>query len=81
VLKRGPGAPHLVGDVVRFSMEDVRSGALITCEILTSALRRWHASVSQPYPGDVLVFLMFREEIEEIASQKYTHGESPPRLD
>lgn len=80
-LKRGIGAPRLVDDAVRFPMEDIRTGQPVTCRVSTAALLRRFQGVESDYPGHVMLFLLFREEIEEEASFKYMHGADSPRLD
>jgi hypothetical protein len=83
-LKRGSDQPCVVGDVVQFVMEDIRTGDSVTCQITIEALRRWLADISEPsalsYPGDGLAFLMLRDAIEDAANHAYLQGEKAPRL-
>jgi hypothetical protein len=79
-LKRGIGRPRLENDAVLFPMEDVRTREPVACTISTAALSRWFGD-ERDYPGHVVAFLLFREEIEEAASHKYALGANPPRLD
>jgi hypothetical protein len=73
----------VIGDVIQFEMEDIRTGCSITCQITTEALRRWFAlddSDTLTYPGDGLAFLVLRDAIEEAANHAYLRGEKFPRL-
>ena len=83
ILKRRHNQPCVIGDVVQFVMEDIRTGCSVTCQITSEALRHWF-SLENPgtftYPGDGLAFLMLRDSIEEAANYAYLRGEMSPRL-
>jgi hypothetical protein len=83
ILKRGHDQPRVIGDVVQFVMEDIRTGCSVTCQITIGALRRWFSlddTDTLTYPGDGLAFLTLRDAIEEAANHAYLRGEKSPRL-
>jgi hypothetical protein len=83
MLKRGPDQPRVIGDIVQFVMQDIRTGCRVTCQITIEVLRRWFAlddTETLAYPGDGLAFLILRDAIEEAANHAYLRGEKSPRL-
>ena len=78
-LKRASGAPTVNLNRVEFSMQDVATGATVSCKVSEDALRKLSGGGSS-ITSLVAMFEEHRAEVEKLASDKYDRGHASPHV-
>ena len=78
-LKREDGAPTVSLNRVEFSMQDVVTGASVSCKVSEGALRKLSGGASS-ITSLVTMFKEHRAELEKLASDKYDRRHASPHV-